>query len=147
MKANEIRQLMIEMDCNSEEVIWGLELLGWLAHEEPVEVRKWAYSPEVVKSGFLEKETVGWTGNGFPRFPTVEVSEGYILLCTKAQKARFLELEPDTFLGIAHGRAISASDIDEILVVDEAPEEIPESKFKRTRKIPPRPRLSVAAAR
>lgn len=146
MMAKEIKQLMIEMDCETEETLRGLELLGWLEHEEPVKVRSWAYAPDVLQSGFLNTDTVGWTGHGLPFFPTVEVAEGYVLLCTKVQKERFLELEPDAFLGIAHGRAISKEDIDEILVVDEAPEEIPESKPKRTRTMPPRPRLSVATS-
>ena len=139
------------MGNETEEILRGLDSIGWLEQEEAVEVRNWHRSPEVVESGFLDEDTVGWTGNGLPHFPTVEFGEGHILLCTKAQKERFLRLRPDTFIGIGYGNrfyAIAACDIDEILVVDEAPEEIPESKPKRTRTQPtrnlPRPRPVVA---
>jgi hypothetical protein len=133
------KKLWSIMGHETEEVLRDLESLGWLAKEEPVEVRNWCRSKEVVESGFLDTDTVGWTGNGLPRFPTVEFGEGHILLCTKAQKERFLRLRPDALLGIGYGNrfyAIAAEDIDEILVVDEAPEEIPESKSSLTIPMP-----------
>ena len=158
--AAKVAELLI-IGYDTEEMIKGYQSMSWLGQEKPVEVRNWYRSPDVIITGFLDDETSGWSGNGFPRFPTVEfgveAAGGSVLLCTKEQKERFLRLKPDDLVGIEYAGnrpyTISAADIDAILVVDEAPEEIPESKSSRTKTMPtrtrtlPRPRTVVVANR
>lgn len=145
-----VRDLLWEVLGNAKiELCNELDKLGWLAQQKPVTVKNWDLSPEVLSSNFFDEGTTGWFGNGLPDFPTVEIGEGFCLLCTKAQKEKFLRLEescPDFFLGIAYGDrpyAIGASDITDILVVDDAPEERPEVKKPQRPKMP-RPKKAFA---